>query len=249
MTAALIAKIEAFLEGRLSKAALQAQAEQEGVTNIDEEIKWFQDSQVAIEAAGLRDQLQEALSQPEEKNQPAEKKGIIRQLGPLRTGFAIAASILLLVVVYWGMQSEQSASLYATYEYVDPGLPVLMSQSDQHQLYDALSYYSEENYTVAAEKLGLLLEAGTKSDTISYYLGASLLYQGKTEEAVPALKTLSEDSASPFHLRAQWLLVLAALKEEQLGEAQQLLPIIVENQTHPFFEKAKQLQLELNKSE
>ena len=243
MTAALIAKIEAFLEGRLSKAALQAQAEQEGVTNIDEEIKWFQDSQVAIEAAGLRDQLQEALNQPE------EKKGIIRQLGPLRTGFAIAASILLLVVVYWGIQSDNTTSLYATYEYVDPGLPVLMSQSDQHQLYDALSYYSEENYTVAAEKLGLLLETGTKSDTISYYLGASLLYQGKTEEAVPALKTLSEDSASPFHLRAQWLLVLAALKEEQLGEAQQLLPIILENQTHPFFEKAKQLQLELNKSE
>ncbi len=243
MTAALIAKIEAFLEGRLSKEALQAQAEQEGVTNLDEEIKWFQDSQVAIEAAGLRDQLQEALSQP------AEKKGIIRQLGPLRTGFAIAASILLLVVVYWGMQSESSTSLYATYEYVDPGLPVLMSQSDQHQLYDALSYYSEENYTVAAEKLARLLEAGTKSDTISYYLGASLLYQGKTEEAVPALTSLSEDSASPFHLRAQWLLVLAALKADQLTEAQQLLPIIVENQTHPFFEKAKQLQLELNKSE
>jgi len=243
MTAALIAKIEAFLEGRLSKDALHAQAELEGVTNIDEEIKWFQDSQVAIEAAGLRDQLQEALSQPE------EKKGIIRQLGPLRTGFAIAASILLLVVVYWGMQSEQSTSLYATYEYVDPGLPVLMSQSDQHQLYDALSYYSEENYTVAAQKLRLLLEAGTKSDTISYYLGASLLYQGKPEEAVPPLTTLSEDSASPFHLRAQWLLVLAALKENQLAEAQQLLPIIVENQTHPFFEKAKQLQLELDKSE
>lgn len=243
MTAALIAKIEAFLEGRLSKEALQAEAEQEGVTQLDEEIKWFQDSQVAIGAAGLRDQLQEALSQPE------EKKGIIRQLGPLRTGFAIAASILLLVVVYWGTQSDNTTSLYATYEYVDPGLPVLMSQSDQHQLYDALSYYSEENYRVAAEKLGLLLEAGTKSDTISYYLGASLLYQGETEEAVPVLKTVSEDSASPFHLRAQWLLVLAALKAEQLTEAQQLLPIIVENQTHPFFEKAKQLQLELSKSE
>ncbi len=243
MSAALIAQIEAFLEGRLSKAALQKQAELEGVTNIDEEIQWFQDSQVAIEAAGLRDQLQEAFSEP------VERKGILRQLGPLRTGFAIAASILLLIVVYWGMNSDSTTSLYATYEYVDPGLPVLMSQSDQHQLYDALSYYSEENYVVAAEKLAQLQDAGMKSDTIRYYLGASLLYQGKAEAAKLALKPVSEDSTSPFHARAQWLLVLSALKEDQLDEAQLLLPSIVDNPAHPFQEKAKQLQLELSKSE
>ncbi len=243
MSAALIAQIEAFLEGRLNKAALQKQAELEGVTNIDEEIQWFQDSQVAIEAAGLRDQLQEAFSEP------VEKKGILRQLGPLRTGFAIAASILLLVVIYWGMSSDNATSLYATYEYVDPGLPVLMSQSDQYQLYDALSYYSEENYVVAAEKLALLQEAGIKSDTIGYYLGASLLYQGNAEAAKPALKPLSEDSTSPFHTRAQWLLVLSALKGEQLEEALLLLPSIVNNSTHPFQAQAKQLQLELTKSE
>ncbi len=236
MNAEFFEQIEAYLEGAISKETLRELAKAEGVKDLDEAIRWFEDSQTAIEAAGLRAQLQEALPKV------AQKETQVRRLRPIRTILAAAASVLIIVVAYFGFVRDNEPGLYAKYEYVDPGLPVLMSQSKDHMLYDAMTYFGEGNYEVAAEKLIQIQDQYAGSDTLSYYLGASLLYQGQTEEARTALQPVTEMEDSRFREKAEWLLVLTALKEKDEEKARSALQRILEQPDHAFIEEAKQLQ-------
>ena len=239
MNSEWIAQMEAYLEGGISKAELEAKATEFGVKDMEEELAWFQNSQLAIEAAGLREQLSEALPKP----QQGEKK--VFRLRSIRTVLAIAASILVLFVAYIALNNEEQSDLYAAYVYVDPGLPVLMSQSDDYLLYDALTYYSEKDYKLAAEKLQALESQYPQSDTLAYYLGASLLYQGQTQAAKKALNKVRLNEASTFAARTDWLLVLAALKEKEMEEVKSGLQQILGTPGHEFFDQASKLSAEI----
>jgi tetratricopeptide (TPR) repeat protein len=237
MTAEFIEKIEAYLEGQISKGELQKLAEAAGIKDkdLDKEIRWFQNSRTAIEAAGLRDQLAEALP----KAQKTEAK--VRRLRPARVILAIAASALVLVVAWWAITREQQADLYAQFEYKDPGLPVLMSQSEEHQLYDAMTYYSEEDYATTAEKLKDLQLKSPSNDTINYYLGASLLYLGQADEARQTFGKVLLKENSEFREQAQWLQALSAVQEKDYAAARNFLNSIMKQEDHAFFSQAKNL--------
>lgn len=239
MNELLIENIEAFLEGEISREALQKMADDAGIANLEEEIQWVKDSQVAIEAAGLRQQLKDTLPKA------GKKEARVVRLRSIRRVLAVAASVLVIVVAYWGLNRGGQSSLYANYEYVDPGLPVLMSQSKDHQLYDALSYYSEGDYSVAEEKLLQIQADYPNSDTLSYYLGASQLYQGKTQAAQSALQEVKNFNGSRFQQRADWLLVTAALKEKDLEKAAKLADEILNTSDHEFRDRAQDLLQDL----
>jgi len=238
MSAEFIEKIEDYLDGKISREELQQLADAEGVENLEQEIQWLQDSQIAVEAAGLRDQLQAAL--------PKSQAPKVRRLKPVRTILAIAATLLLLVIAYFGFLRDDTPSLYAKYEYVDPGLPVLMSQSEDHLFYDAMTYYSEGNYAVTEEKLQQIRDQYAGSDTLLYYLGASQLYQGESQEAQESLQQVVATENSSYAEKAEWLLVLSALRAENEAEAQRLVQQILDNPDHAFFAEAENLQEELN---
>ncbi len=235
----LMERIEAFLDGKISREELQRDADALGETDLQEKITWFTNTQTAIEAAGLRNQLQDILPKPQ------HKEAKVVRFTRNRWTWAIAASLLLLVVAYWGVNNFSNPGLYAEYEYVDPGLPVLMSQSDDYQLYDALTYYSEGNYAVAEEKLLQIEEQSPASDTLVYYLGASQLYQGKTTAAEGNLSKVANVENSKFVQRAEWLLILVALKEQHMEKAKQLLQQILATPDHEFLQQAQSLQKEL----
>ena len=240
MTAEFIEHIEDFLNGKLSRQELEQMAAEQGITNLDEEIQWLEDSILGIQAAGLREQLKEVLPKPQ------QKKGRIRSLKGRTWIMTIAASLLLIVVAYFGLLRGDNPGLYAQFEYVDPGLPVLMSQSEDHLLYDAMSYYGEGNYAVAEEKLLQIQEDYKGNDTILYYLGASQLYQGKIPLANNQLQQIANNQNSRFQQRAEWLLVLATLKSKSTEETQQLLKLILEDEKHDFYQKAQELQQKLS---
>jgi len=240
MNAEFIEKIEDYLEGKISREELQQLADAEGVDNLEQEIQWLQDSQIAVEAAGLRDQLQAALPKAEAQ-QPK-----VRRLKPIRTVLAIAATLLLLVIAYFAFLQQDTPELYAKYEYVDPGLPVLMSQSEDHLFYDAMTYYSEGNYAVAEAKLQQIRDQYTGSDTLLYYLGASQLYQGEAQDAQQILQQVAATESSSYSEKAEWLLVLSALRAANEAEAQRLVQQILDNPDHAFFAEAENLQEELN---
>lgn len=239
MKAEVMEQIEAFLAGRIDREQLEAQAREQEVTDLDAEIEWVREAQTAVEAAGLREQLQATLPRPATAR--------VRRLRPGRRLLAIAATVLILVAAgLWLIlgNGPESERLYAEYEYVDPGLPVLMSQSDEYALYDALTFYSEGNYSVAIEKLRALPDTYAGNDTLNYYLGASLLYDGQPEAARAALERVRTDAGAAFAERAQWLRVLAALRDGNRVRAEPILDEIIANPDHAFRAPALRLQAE-----
>jgi hypothetical protein len=238
MTDTLIEQIEAFLEGRITRADLEQEAESMGIKDLEAEIQWVKDTQLAVEVDGLRDQLTHLLK---EDSQPATRSRM-RVLRPL---LAVAASVAVLILGYWAWNQQSDGDLYAQYEYIDPGLPVLMSQSDQHQLYDALTYYGEGQYSVAAEKLESLQSQGMKSDTLSYFLGASRLYAGAAEAAAEPLEQVTAIEGSSYQEKAEWLLVLQALQRKDLASANRRASDIASSDGHAFQVQAEQLLKDL----
>lgn len=239
MTAEYFDQIEQFLNDELSRKELEDLLPEVDAKQLEKDISLLRNMRTAVEAAGLRDQLQEAL--PKVDAEPAK----VRSLFSWKRGLSIAASIALLLSIYWFWPgSGEEGGLYAKYEYVDPGLPVLMSQSEDYDLYDALSYYSEEDYETAISKLSSLQAEGVRNDTISFYLGASQLYQGQIESAKTSLGPLSS-TINPFQERAEWLLVLVALQEEDLTAVQSLAEAIRKKESHIFNEQAKNLLTDL----
>ena len=240
MNPEILEHIESFLEGKINREELQQQAAKMGMADpeLDQEISWLRDSRIAIEATGLRSQLKEVLPQSQ------SPQARIRTLFSSPIILTMAAALALLFAVYFGFWNKQP-SLYAKYEYVDAGLPVLMGQSEDYLLYDALTYFGEGNYAVAAEKLDAIKEAYAGSDTLAYYLGASYLYLDKTDLSRPFLLQVLEKEASGFVQKAQWLLVLAELKDQDQSEASARLSVILATPGHEFAEPAAALAKEL----
>ncbi|NRB50113.1 MAG: hypothetical protein HRU41_20720 [Saprospiraceae bacterium] len=230
--------IERFLDGEISRKELAEQLSDVSPAALEEEIAMMKSMRIAVEAAGLRDQLTAALPKA------APKQAKVRSLRSWRQGLAIAASVLVLILAYVFWPKAETEGLYAQYEYIDPGVPVLMSQSDQHAMYDALTYYSEEDYATAISKLSDLQTQGINNDTITYYLGASYLYQEQANEAIGSLARLTIEDG-PFRARAEWLTTLAALQLEDMDQVRKLLPSILADETHPFHTQAQQLQADL----
>lgn len=237
-------QIERFLDGEISRTDLEALFPDVATVQLETDIATNRNMRTAIEAAGLRDQLIEIL--PKTVAETTAETTKIRRLIPWKQGLAIAASILVLAIVYFAWPTNESGGLYAEFEYIDPGLPVLMSQSDDHALYDALSYYSEEDYETTIEKLTGLQAQGISNDTITFYLGASYLYQRQAGSAAETLSRLANDG-SPFQNQAEWLLVLTALQQEDYDQAQAFLTKVLQNNTHPFHNNAQRLQTELKR--
>jgi|GEM_PF-1109157 len=237
-------QIERFLDGEISRTDLETLFPNVAPVQLEADIAANKNMRTAIEAAGLRDQLTEIL--PKAAAETTTKTTKIRRLIPWKQGLAIAASFLLLALVYLAWPTSEAGSLYAKYEYIDPGLPVLMSQSDDHALYDALSYYSEADYKTAIIKFSGLQAQGISNDTITFYLGASYLYQKRAEYAAETLIQLTEDSG-PFQDQAEWLLVLTALQQEDFDQVQILLRKVLQNTAHPFYNNAQRLQIEFKR--
>jgi len=238
MDADRIERIEAYLDGRLTRRALEAGLADQERAQLNEQIEWMRTARLAVEAEGLKRQLDGLLERP------AEKKATVRPLWRRRSAWLVAASIALLVIGYGVVQQFQSPG-YDAYAYVDPGLPSLMSEAADYELADALTYYSEADYATAATKLRSLYNPTAVNDTVAYYLGASLLYQDSFQVARPLLETVATRGKPPLQQRAEWLLVQSYLQAGETDAARRALSSILDQPGHPFFEQAESLRREL----
>lgn len=239
-TSTLYEQIEEFLAGRIPRESLEQTARELGISDLDSEIQFVRDTQVAVEAQGLKEELQKILPAP------ARQSPRVVRLRVRTWPWAAAASVLLLVAAgIWLFQPGGANDLYAQYEYRDPGLPVLMSQSDQFELYEALSYFGEEDYAESARRLSDLQASLTDNDTVNYFLGASQLYLGETANADTNLEQVAEDDNSSFRQKAEWLLVLSALREQDEAKARERLQDILNRENHSFRERAQALNNDL----
>lgn len=238
MNAKILEHIESYFEGDISRQELEQRLQEAGVTDVDEQVDWVRKARLAVEAEGLKDQLGEVFQQQ------TLRKANVRRVHWRRSSWLIAASIALLVIGYLVFAPLQP-SLYEKYTYVDPGLPSLMSDADNYELADALTYYSEGNYQTAYSKLYSLYNPDQPNDSIAYYLGASLLYQDEADDARPYLRQVAKNRSSAFQDRAEWLLVLSYLTAGDEAAAREVLRPILSDTSHLFYSQAESLQEEI----
>lgn len=235
MEAEQIQHIEDYLDGRMDRKKLASYFSELKTDELEQEIEWVRNARLAVEMNGLRTQLKEVF-ETEHKETP-----IVRRMKLWRPVLAIAAALAILLAIYLGLNSRSTTpSLYASYAYKAPNLPMLMSQSENYTLYDALTFYGEGNFEEASRRLMKVKEGQEANDTVNFYLGASLLYEGKSAESKAFLEDNSLENSS-FQAQAAWLLVLAYLKEENYPKTREYLQPILEDQTHPFYNQALQL--------
>lgn len=239
MNADFFEQMEAYLDGELSKAELEAAARAAGIDDLDAELAWLRQTRLAIEAEGLKKKLHQQFSAGE------KRQARVRPLWP-RWAAAAAAVLVLAVAGWWWFGRSEIPDLYAKYEFVDPGIPVLMSDTQNYELQNALSYYSEEDYAGAITQLTALRSDLPANDTLTYYLGASYLYTGQTEAAAPLLDKIAGEADSQFTLRAQWLQVLLALRSDEQATAADLARPIADSPQHPFSGEAQRLLTDLD---
>lgn len=240
MDAFIIEKIEDYLDGRISRQELEQQLEEAAAEDIEEKINWVKSTRLAIESEGLKDQLDDLFK----KQSSNKKETTVRKLNWRRSSWLVAASVAILIAGYFVFNQLQQP-LYEEYRYLDPGLPSLMSSASDYELADAMTYYSEGDYRTASSKLEDLYDPSAPNDTVSYYLGASLLYQGTPEESRAYLSELANKAGSPFREKAEWLLALSHLKEGNQQDALDVLDRILADEDHPFHQKAMALREEI----
>ena len=236
--------IESYLAGSLTRDELEELAQTLGVENLQEQIDFVKAVPVAFEINDVRDQIKQLV---QAENNQSSSGGRLLSLRRANWIIGIAASVLIVVGVFWFSQDRSGEGTWLdTYHFQDPGIPVVMSTSDNYELYDALSYYSEGNYATTIDKL-LTLQETQQSDTITYYLATSYYYSTQENNAVRLFEDVASNVNSNFQQRAQWFLTLIALNQNRLEDAQSILEEIKSNPDHSFYDKAVDLSESLNK--
>ena len=249
METSIIEHIETYLNGDLELSELKKIALEHNITDLEKEIEWVENTQLAIEAEGLEKQLQKLLKTD---NQSEPSKVVTFSKSNKRgryTALSIAASVVLLFGLLFIFKPNQTNKLYSKYEFVDPGIPVLMSETNKFELYEALSYYSEQNYTETINRLSSLKNSnnGVYNDTIDFYLGISNLYKNELNTSLPLIEQVSNDENSIFKERAEWLVALNHVKLNNIKDARFKLHAITNNNNHPFYHQAVALLSDIEK--
>ncbi|MFN3996391.1 tetratricopeptide repeat protein [Algoriphagus sp.] len=130
--------------------------------------------------------------------------------------------------------------LYSAYFYADPGLPVVMSSSENYEFYDGMVSYKEGNYEEAIAIWSLLPDLKLNSDTLRYYLGVAHMNLNQFEEAADYLGWVTSDPQSEFQTKAIWYRALINIRQNEINQAIELLEVLLpETRAEELLKKLK----------
>lgn len=155
--------------------------------------------------------------------------------------WSIAAAFVLGATLfgYLLLKPSQPEVLFAKYFEPDPGLPTLMSQTDEadYLFSNAMVAYKQGEYQKAISVWDAL-ESKDSNDTIGYFIGVAYLADERADKAIEYLQPLAEKSVTAFREEIFYYLGLAYLKEDRVELAKK-------NLNFSSLEKSKQLLAEL----
>ncbi|WP_353779320.1 tetratricopeptide repeat protein [Winogradskyella sp. 3972H.M.0a.05] len=141
--------------------------------------------------------------------------------------YGIAASLIVfigLASLWYFNQPSASEKLYNDYFSPDPGLPTLMSNSNENfEFYDAMVTYKQGDYDSAITKWNTLLEAKPQNDTLNYFIGVAKMANKEVEEAIKHLEVVTESDTNSFKNEAHYYLGLAYLQIDNIELAKKNL--------------------------
>lgn len=132
--------------------------------------------------------------------------------------------------------------LYSAYFYADPGLPVVMSSTEDYEFYDGMVSYKEGKYEEAIAIWSKLPDTRLDSDSLRYYQGAALMNLENFEESATYLDLVTADPQSEFYEKAIWYRALIHIRKNEINQAIELLEKL------SFEPRAEELLKELRKS-
>lgn len=177
---------------------------------------------LGIESAGLKAQMEDfhnkmkpVIAMPTEASRNTNNRFLL---------YSVAASVAVLIGIFWVFNSGNSSEkLFAKHFTPDPGLPTVMSTTNEYEFYDAMVSYKQEDYTTAIKKWEAILPAKPTNDTLNFYLGVSYLAEGNATKASEYLEKTMESKNSIFLEDAYYFAALAQMKNDNIVKAKELL--------------------------
>ncbi|HAS59653.1 MAG TPA: hypothetical protein DEQ87_03445 [Algoriphagus sp.] len=212
--------IEAWLDGKLTKEqslAFQHSENEDPEWSLKiQEVKILKND---LEAYLFKVEL-EKIHEEIVNQKPTKSASLSRWI------LAIAASLILILVSWWGIQSvfqSPNEKLFAAYYQTDPGLITAMSGSDSYEFDRGMVDYKEGKYKEALARWNLLLEEEFADDTLIYFVAMANLELGNYDLSQKLLKQVADENASEFKEDASWYLALIYLKNGELDPAKLML--------------------------
>jgi len=221
--------IERYINDRMSpEERLEFKTQLNSDSNLQAQFQETKSMILGIESAAIRNELDSfhedmvpvrMLDTSEEETTTSS-----RSLGKRVISWSIAASIILALGIFTFMDTDSpSEQLFAKHFTPDPGLPTVMSTTNEFSFYDAMVNYKQEKYTLAIEKWETLLPNKPANDTLNFYLGVSYLAEGNAARASDYLSETLKVDSSIFTDDALYFAALAEIKQDNFEAANKLL--------------------------
>ena len=218
-----------YLRGELSAQEMAAFENQlANDPRLQSEFDKHQKAVKAIEFAGIRDKISRI-------GQEAQQAKTFQT----KTWVGIAAALVLLVVGYWVIISNQEPSIsgdqiFATIHFKDPGLPTLMGETRPNGYMDEFMIaYKQNKYDEALKLSDKLLKQYPNNDTIQFYKAMCYFENGSLEKASQDLAQLQNNNTE-IGQKATWYLYMIDLKNGNLVSAKAGIEAIANQENHIF---------------
>ncbi len=219
--------IEAYVEDRLSKADKAAF-----------ELRLVSDAALAEFLSNYR-HTRRAIVQHHEDERVKRLLNAVEQRGhgsgPPWWRWAAAASLLIGIgaAIWWFTQPESLPALAEEFAVEETPLPVFMSASaNPHVILDeAMQAYGMGDFVTTLDRLAQL----PASDTTLFFTGLAQMNLG--HDASAALGHVAEQHDSPFHSKAQYQLLIQALRNDNSALAHRLWSDQISDEAHPYHDR------------
>lgn len=163
--------------------------------------------------------------------------------------FAMAASLLLLLsigaaIFVFSARTPLHEKLVVLYKPIEPGLPVLMDNSDSRSISDAMSLFQDAKFEESLLLFDGLLAEKPANDTLLFFDALCNFELEKYSEAQKKLEMVLSCENSVWIEKSEWWLALSFLSQNEKAKSRLLLQKIEAEKGHLFNEKAGQLLVE-----
>lgn len=215
-----IALIEAYVAGRLSDEEAGAVVERMRVdAEFREEVEVVFGAEV-VRGVGRRVALRGALERVE--GEVARERAVGR-----RWVFGVAAAVLVLVVVGWGvfesMKPSLGEELFAEHFEVDLVNTQRRLPEKQRVLQDGIDAYVSEDWEGALAGFEGVEEGDTLYLRVQYWRGICYLGKGEADAAIEVFDEFIEDGIDPYVESAMWYKGLGLLLKGDYVHAKKVL--------------------------
>jgi len=194
------------------------------IPNIEEKIAYIEKVKEEIEDSIRQSKIKEFHEQlPAAENYNSTLMLKNKKTKSNAIWYAMAAVLVVLLGIFWMMNTNSPEKIFAKNFKPDIGLPLKMGTTNSYNFYEGMLDYKQENYTDAISKWQDLWKENPESDTLNYFLGVAHLAQGNAPKALVFLENQEKFQQSYFEEDAAYYAALAKIKEGKFEDARLLL--------------------------